>query len=122
MTEIQQGSSATPSMLLEVSSKLSMIFWEIVYRANVKGYKVLITSIIRPKTTDSGIHSLARAIDFIFVTDNNNIIPYNDFYDSLIKDINTKYPYDPSRPAHVTLEWHQVPGFGGWHFHCQSLS
>lgn len=117
--QIQLESSSLWWHFGELDPKCSMIFFDIVNKCKEMGVKVIITSMIRKKTTDSGIHAAKRAIDFILdtgVSDRAMVIS------TILNYINGKYEYRPGS-AFKTLIYHKVGGdFGNFHFHLQVAS
>lgn len=112
---IQEGSSADMSMFCKINPRLGFIFFDIVKECNKKNIFVVITSMIRPKTTDSGIHSEGRAIDFILNDNSKENIAW------LLHYVNNIYSYGPNNKFQ-TLIWHSAGGpgaFGSPHFHLQ---
>ena len=113
---IQHESSAQWHHFGILKPKLCKIFFEIVEMCDEMDREVIITSLVRPKTIDTGIHSLARAIDFILDVNDDLIVNY------LTTIINKKYIYDSDRPTIETLIWHSSVGAGAFankHFHLQ---
>jgi hypothetical protein len=116
--QLQQTSSPQYYMFKNMSPKLLMIFFDICKVCDEKGLKIVVTSMIRPKTIDSGIHELGRAIDFILDDNSDENIQW------LVDYVNQKYQYDPGRPLLNTLIWHSANGekaFASPHFHLQSM-
>lgn len=117
---LQKGSSPSWDMFGIMSPRCPMILFEIEDWLKQKQLEICVTSLIRPKTTDSGIHAVGRAADFIIckIVD-HAVIPYvNYVHDSLLIWVNSKYFYDPVRK---TIMYHKVddPTKGGYHFHLQ---
>lgn len=119
-TRIQPNSSAKAEMLLEIDPQLFFVFGDVLKFAKEKGFDVIITSIIRPHTTDSGIHEAKRAIDFLLAYQDRVLDFGNNEY-GFIDYINGKYMYDSTRPEIRTIMWHKMDdaSFGGFHFHLQ---
>lgn len=113
---IKQGSSANFEMFGDISPRLGIIFYELARKAKDWGLKeLIITSIIRPKTNDSGVHALGRGIDIS--TQNMN----QDLIDALVNFINLRYTYDIARPQIKTAIYHSTDAAGdaGFHIHLQ---
>jgi hypothetical protein len=99
-----------------ISPRLGVVFYELARKAQDWGLKELvITSIIRPQTNDSGVHALGRGIDIS--THNMN----QDLIDSLVDFINKRYTYDMARPQLKTAIYHTTDAAGdpGKHLHLQ---
>lgn len=117
MILVKEGSSFKWEMFGAIHPKLSMIFFDCAHTLWRHGIKdVVITSGIREKTTDSGVHALGRGLDF----SGGGIDQETRLF--LMEYINTKYPYDPTRPNFKTIVWHEGTGYAGdraYHFHLQ---
>ena len=91
---------------------------------NLKGFKVDITSMVRPAGQipgESGVHATGRAIDCIPVeTKESGPVTTREMTE--LADIFCRlFPRDDGK---TPLMWHQVAGGGGYHFHiqCQATS
>ncbi len=118
---IQEGCSARWMMFGLVAPKLNLIFWDLCGVNYNNGVNTMITSIIRPRTTDSGIHEAKRAIDFVLTGVNNYTLPFGESHQKLLDYCNDKYIYRPQSQI-LTLMWHQANVEGplsGYHFHLQ---
>lgn len=110
--------SAKPEMIFKCSPKLISILFDLVNKWNGK-FDVLATSIIRPRTTDSGIHSYGRAVDFLLVLPDGSPLLSDKLIQETLEYVNDKYEYSPNSKL-KTLIWHTVGGgFGSYHFHLQ---
>ena len=82
------------------------------------GYMGIITSTIRPKTTDSGVHATGRAIDIGVRKLDGSRVVFNKYLISVFRKlayiINVAYP----RPDKKFTVWFHNSGLG-WHFHIQ---
>lgn len=99
----------------QISPKLGMIFYYFCGRLVDHGIKnAIVTSIIREKKEDSGVHAVGRAIDVAdtFARDVGRKIE---------EEINTMYPYDPNRPNLKTIIYHKVDTYNdaAFHYHIQ---
>jgi hypothetical protein len=113
---IKQYSSASWEHFSRISPRLGVVFFELARKAQDWGLKELvITSIIRPKTNDSGVHALGRGIDISTANMNQDLI------DSLVEFINNRYSYDMQRPELKTAIYHSTDAAGddGKHLHLQ---
>lgn len=108
-----------PEDLLRLHPRLILIAADFIdYAYRRYGILLTISSILRPKTTDSGVHERGRGIDFSRhqYLDNGLIlasIPEKDCNDICVS-INHKYPRDD---GHETIKWHDSGS--GFHFHLQ---
>lgn len=120
MLEIKAGSSATWDMFGEISPTLAVMFFDFVCLAKRHGIKkVIITSMIREKKDDSGVHSVGRGIDVSISTMDNDFLLMAQEY------INMKYQYDIARPLLKSFVIHTGSGYNsdvGRHIHLQSSS
>lgn len=113
---LKDGSSATWSMFGEIHPRLGVIFYDFVKKLEELGVKhVIISSIIRPKSGDSGIHALGRAIDISAST-----IP-EDLGAQASSYINEKYIYSLINNKYNCVLYHQTNAAGddGLHYHLQ---
>lgn len=118
MITIAVDSSAKWDMFGLLKTKVSKIFFEICETVECLGKEhIIITSMIRPKKNDSGVHELARAIDFVIPYLNDNEI------NSILDAVNTNYVYDIKRPEKKTLIYHSTDSYNasGYHFHLQVM-
>lgn len=97
----------------QLNPKLRMILCNLDFMC-IKWFKkeIILTSLIRPKTTDSGIHKAKRGADA-------RTIGYFDRQEieTIVEYINLQYPYDPKRPKMKSAIFHDV-GLGE-HIHIQ---
>jgi hypothetical protein len=113
MISIKKESTADWSHFGQIFPKLGLIFFDICLWLEKRGYeKVVITSIIRPKIHDSGIHETGRAMDIRLT------FPC-DIANELVEYINNKYPYEGGR--YKTAVRHTVDTYNdaGDHIHIQ---
>jgi len=101
----------------EISPKLGEVFFS--FYSKLKDYGVndiTVTSIIRHKADDSGVHAVGRAIDIRADFDYNSIGKYAMEY------INQKYTYDIARGELKTCVYHSTSTYGdeGLHYHLQT--
>jgi len=117
MVLIKSGSSAKWEMFSDLAPKVCFVFYDLYMLLKLHGVPdIIITSLIRPKENDSGVHALGRAID-VSVTN----IP-KELHPLIVEYINAKYPYDKSRPEMNTLIIHTGVGYDGdigSHIHIQ---
>ena len=116
MISIKNGSSANWDMFGKVSTTLSELFFRLLSLLKKRGYdKFTITSIIRPKKADSGIHEAGRAIDFTVSNITGEDIEW------FVNHVNRVFPYDVSRQNIKTLIYHETGNYDdpGLHFHLQ---
>jgi hypothetical protein len=100
----------------QVKPKLRLILCHLDYCAkNWLRKEITITSIIRPKTTDSGIHALKRAAD----VRTKKVFTKREI-EKIMAYFNWHYQYDPKRPNIKTFVYHKVEG-SEFHFHIQVL-
>jgi len=75
--------------------------------------EILVTSLFRPKTDDSGVHALGRAADIrtvdYFTTKQITVLVFL---------INSMYVYDAPRLNYNVALYHRVEG-NTWHIHIQ---
>lgn len=110
--EIRKGSSATWEMFSKISPILGLVFYDFVGFLQKHGVdSVTITSIIRPKTNDSGVHSLGRGMDIA------NTFPFA-IGEAAMEYINMTYPYGKGLD---TIMFHETNNAGdnGKHYHIQ---
>lgn len=120
---IQPGSSAKPEMLLEIHSKLFLIFGVIRHWIVCNSpYDIMITSIIRPDDKNS-VHAYGRGVDFVIVDSGGRMIAPMHFINRLLTWVNIEWNYDIKRPNMKTLMWHTVDKDkrSGFHFHLQCM-
>lgn len=117
MIGIRKNSSANFNMFGDIDPRLGMVYFDFILFLKLNGVnETFITSMIRPKTGDSGIHALKRAIDVA-----------SSFSKSLgrraMEYINNKYIYDPDRPNYKTIIFHvtSAAGDAGEHYHIQVM-
>ena len=100
-----------------IKPTLGIIFYDFVQKLKENGITdVCVTSIIRPKVRDTGVHRAGRAID-IRASFSESI------GEEVMDYINKKYKYDPERPEIKTCVYHATDNAGdpGWHYHLQVL-
>lgn len=117
MISIRKGSSATWEMMGDIHPKLGIVFYEFVKElARLSVNNVIITSIVRAVTGDTGVHSVGRAIDIA------NSFP-RDLGRIAQRKINKKYPYDSKRPRLNTVVFHKTNSAGdnALHYHLQVM-
>ncbi len=78
-----------PPQLVAICNTLDFVAHQILGEEHI-----IITSIFRPKTTDSGIHSMFRAVDFAIFKDSGEEGTLR-----MAEIINAIYKYDYQRPA-----------------------
>lgn len=115
MIKLKEGSSARWEMFGMIAPSLGHIFYDAVMFLQKQGVNdVTITSIIRPKTEDSGVHEVGRAID-IRTDFSSGVV------DALIEYLNKRYIYDIYRRELKTAIYHSTSAAGdaGCHIHIQ---
>ena len=115
MIKIREGSSARWEMFGQIDPGLGQLFYKFVEALKMNGAEeVIITSIIRPKENDSGVHEAGRGIDMA------SIYP-KDVTEKICNYINQMYPYDISRPNMKSIIHHKTNVYNdnNWHFHLQ---
>ena len=117
MIKIKKDSSARFEHFGKISPKLGKVFFDVVKYLALAGHKdVVITSIIRPKKDDSGVHEEGRAMD-ISCTFSDEI------GDDMMYWINMHYQYDKNRPQLKTIIRHLTENYDdpGMHYHLQVM-
>lgn len=102
-------------MFTQIHPKLGMVFYHLYLLLSEKGIQeITVTSIIRPKTEDSGVHAEGRAID---VSVNFDTLVAQD----VVNTINNSYIYDLKRPHLKTAILHttDILQDSGLHIHLQ---
>lgn len=119
MITLKHGSSARWDMFGRIQPKLGIVFYEFCKELEHTGIKdITVTSIIRPKENDSGLHALGRAIDIRCDFD-------DDIGDQIMQFLNNRYVYDMNRLHIKTIIKHVGIGYGrdvGKHYHLQVSS
>jgi hypothetical protein len=114
--KLKDGSTARWEMMGDISPRLGIVFYDMCRKAKDWGVKeIVITSIIRHKESDSGVHELGRAIDIR----TSNMA--NEMVSALVDFINKRYTYDMLRPEIKTAISHCSTNYGdpGNHIHLQ---
>jgi len=99
----------------EISPKLGMIVYYVMGRLVDFGIQeATITSLIRPKDKDCGIHACMRAADI-------RIDFPMDIAKKIEQEVNLLYPYDINRPLYKTIIMHSSDDYNdnGIHLHIQ---
>lgn len=109
--------TATWDMLGRIEARLLLILADTARWLELEGVRVLtITSLIRPKENDSGVHALGRGVDLsVHGIPSSLLLPLQEY-------LNTKYQYDPMRPNMQTCVLHIGNGYGtdkAEHIHLQ---
>ena len=115
MIRIKKNTSAKWEHFGEIVPKLGKVFFDVVNYLSHAGFKdIVITSIIRPKKDDSGVHEAKRAIDI------SCTFP-DEVGDDMMYWINLHYPYDRKRPQMKTIIRHVTDSYGApvKHYHMQ---
>lgn len=108
-----------PLTFFNLHPKLQVIACDIAFFCEVNfSHHIFVSSMIRPKTNDSGVHATGRAIDFSLneYTDRGDIkrvLSKSEIADLLIA-MNLKYPRDDDFD---TLKYHNAGS--GYHLHAQ---
>lgn len=114
MVKIKNG-SADWCMFGEISPKLGIIFYEFVLLAKRRGViNLVVTSIIRHKENDTGIHAIGRGIDISL-----NGIPKNTAIE-ICDEINALYPYGNNKQSALMHTGNGYKGDIAEHIHLQS--
>lgn len=105
----------------KIQSQFKNLHWKLRYilffldNKSIKEFnkEIFITSLIRPKKKDSGIHALKRAGD----------IRTKNYYtksqiETLVSFLKNTYIYDPKRPKYKIVLYHKVHG-STLHIHVQ---
>ncbi len=109
----------------QLDPKLRMILTVLDFMC-IKRFKkeIILTSLIRPKTTDSGVHEAKRGADLRTI---DYFTPQE--IETILEFINLDYPYDPVRPNMKTAIYHEVKEtlkdkdteLSGLHIHIQTM-
>ena len=106
-------------MFGEIEPKLGLIFFDLCCLLERHGIdNIIITSIIRPKINDSGVHALGRAMDISLETIPDHMLYMINTY------MNEKWIYDPNRKHLNTCVIHTGDGYDNDiapHIHLQVL-
>jgi hypothetical protein len=114
---LRDGSTACWNMFGYISPRLGIVFYDFCLFLRDHGVtEVIITSIVRPKKDDSGVHFLGRGIDVA------NSFPQI-IGQQAMNYINSKYPYDKNRPEIKTVIFHETNDYNdaALHYHLQSI-
>jgi len=114
MISLKEGSPTWP-MFGAIHPRLGILLYEFVDMLRMNGVDhVTITSLMRRKEGDSGIHELGRAVDIRLDFDHELAF-------ALVKAINEKHPYSNNRPEMRTAIIHATDAYGdnGTHIHLQ---
>lgn len=96
-----------------IHPKLKAIYARIQDLAKARQNLVEITSMIRPHTTDSGVHATGRALDCVPRRQSNRYCEF-DLCRSIVEAVNKEFP---RKDKFSTALWHDV-GLG-FHIHLQ---
>lgn len=105
MISLKEG-TPTWDMFGKIDSKLMLVFAEAYDWLRNEGVSsITVTSIIRPQTTDSGVHAAGRGIDVsIQGIPRSLLLPLQEY-------INNTFPYDHERPLMQTCVLHVGGGY-----------
>jgi len=115
MITLKKG-TARWEMMGQIRPLLGKIVYNIVDWFDRNGvHDIVITSIIRPKTDDSGIHALGRAVDisieelpgnlvFECIKVFNALYPYDSKYNTIVPHIGKGYKGDIGPHLHVQVK------------------
>lgn len=99
----------------KISPSLGVLFFRFLEELKKHGVdKVVVTSIIREQTNDSGIHSYGRGID-VAATFPAAV------GEGISEMLNIEFPYDKKRPHLKSILFHKSKDYNdnGFHYHIQ---